>query len=201
MQISIKSDVKKLQKKVGRLFADQIPFALSGAINATAFDVMKAEKAALVKQIDNPTPFTKSGIRVKKGNKRRPNARIFIADIQNEYLDFQIEGGTRQPKRRANAIATTHQRVNRYGNKPKGLVQRLKNKPKHFSGKPKGGNRPAGIWQRTNRNKKLKPLIIYGGAARYRRKYGFYETGHKEIQKVFSQNFIRAFNRAVRTAR
>ena len=60
---------------------------------------MQVEKGMMVKQLDRPTPFTVHGIRYQGSRKAdykldRLHSRVFIADLQSEYLHYQILGGT-----------------------------------------------------------------------------------------------------------
>ena len=201
MQISVQQDIKKFERQVGRLFRDQIPFATSAAINATAFDVRGREIAMMPAQMDRPTPFTLRGVQVRKGTKRNPDAVVLIMDNRG-YLHYAIDGGTRQPKRRSIGVPTKYQKLNVYGNLPRGKIKTLLNKERVFSGTPKGGDRPGGIWERTNNNKRLRPLVLWNDSATYRGgQFKFYEIGHAEVKRVFNDNFRRAFQRAVRTSR
>ena len=67
---------------------------------------MQVEKRMMVKQLGRPTPFTVRGIRYQGARKAdyklgRLHTRVFIADLQAEYLHYQILGGTRTPQGRA----------------------------------------------------------------------------------------------------
>ena len=102
----MKSDVDKALKSISLFQRKQIPFAAALGLTNTAKKVMQVEKRMMVKQLGRPTPFTVRGIRYQGARKAdyklgRLHSRVFIADLQAEYLHYQILGGTRTPQGRA----------------------------------------------------------------------------------------------------
>lgn len=71
MQISVKADVKDLQRKLSKA-KRQIPFAIKRGLDATAFDLQRDLKKTLPKYVHNPVAYTKAGIHVEKATK--PNS-------------------------------------------------------------------------------------------------------------------------------
>lgn len=198
MQISVKTNTKELLKDVSSLFNKQIPFATSMAINNTAFGLRGWEMAQMPALLDRPTPFTLRGVRVKKGNKREPTAFVFLTEIVDGYLKHQIHGGQRIAKR-GRVLPARGTKTNSYGNLPRGKSKTLRKKRGVFSGKPRG--KPAGIWQKM-RSGKLKPLLIYeNGALTYQKRFDWFGIGKKYIRQNFNDEFVKAFNRAVKSAR
>ena len=93
MQISVKSDVDKALKSMSVLQRKNIPFAASLGLTNTAKKVMKVEQHMMMKQLNRPTPFTIRGIRYQGARKAdyklgRLHSRVFIADLQAEYLRY-----------------------------------------------------------------------------------------------------------------
>ena len=108
MQISVKSDVDKALKGMSQLHKKQVPFAAALGLTMTAKKVVKVEQRMMVRQLDQPTPFTIKGVRWQGASKndfkmRRLHSRVYLMPTQAEYPRFQIEGGTRTPKGKANA--------------------------------------------------------------------------------------------------
>ena len=56
----------------------QVPYAMAQAVNALAFQVQRAEKAALSEVFSHPRPFTQRSVLVKKATKARPTAVVYI---------------------------------------------------------------------------------------------------------------------------
>ncbi len=81
--------------KVLRNFGDQIPFATAMALNETAFDGMRMEKAELDSKLDLKNTWTQRGIRVEKANKRDLTATV---GQLRWYVESLVEGGQRRAK-------------------------------------------------------------------------------------------------------
>ena len=198
MRISVKTNTKELTKKISRLFTKQIPFATSVALNSTAFGLRGWEMAQMPAYLDRPTPFTLRGVRFTKSNKRNLTASVYLTEVVNEYLKYQIHGGSR-PAKRGRVLPAWNTKTNSYGNLPRGKSKTLRKKANVFSGTPKG--KPAGIWQST-KGGGLKALLIYEkGSSTYKKKFPWFKIGRKYVRANFDKEFIKAFNRAVKTAR
>lgn len=196
MKISVKSNTKQVLKEIGRIGKSQIPFATAVALTKTAKSAQAALKKKVEEEIDNPTPFTKRGFRIKGANKRTLTSEVFIADIQSEYMRFAIEGGTRKPKKRV-VIQPGVIKLNRYGNIPKGAIQRLYNKRNTFTATING---TAGLWERSKRG--LKLLIAFIDEQQYTGgQFSFEKTTYKTVDRVFNTHMKIALKRAIRTAR
>ena len=189
MKISIKSkDTQKIIKTLKSISAKQLPFAASKALNDTIFDVYRAEGKALGIFIDKPRPFTTKAYKVVKANKRRLVAYLKTKQIQEGYLQWAVYGGQRAPKKTSNVVPV-EQRLNQYGNMPRGSVKRmLADKQRYFSGVPRGQSE-AGIWKRTGKytpnvrrpgkttsNKpryaKVRLMVAYEGPVEYDKQIG-----------------------------
>jgi len=147
--INVKVDTSKTRKMLENITVKQLPYAITQAINNTAFKVKDAEVKALGRHLDRPTPFTQSAYEVVKANKARLIATIKARPIQEQYLQWQVDGGSRAPRRMANVVPTANQSRNAYGNMTKGAIKSMLGKPGlYFSGTPRGYTTP-GIWKRT----------------------------------------------------
>ena len=207
--ISINVDVRKAARGLSKLEKKQMPYAISLALNATAFTVKEKETEHLSIVLDRPTPYTKRGIFTVRATKRKPIALIGVKDVQAEYLKYQQSGGVRRPNRRAIVVPVANAvgfRRNRYGNMSRGAIKRVLAKPEVFSGKVKG---VAGIWRRPKRGAQrrggqgakgkntLVLLASYKNRAKYRRKMDFYGVAEKTIKREFNHNMRASFNKAM----
>ncbi len=196
MDISFESNIREWTRYVGTSLKRQVPFATAKALTETARgDVKPAIERRMHVAFENPTPFTLRGVAYRSGNKRNLIATVFIKDVQAGYLQLEEIVGTRRPKAKAIVIAVG-QRVNKYGNMPRGAVQKLLAKQDVFSGRI--GN-VAGIWKRTKRGPKL--MARYVERAQYRPRFQFNRTAQAIAMRRFPNNFVRAFDQAIRTAR
>ena len=196
VSLNVQSNVKQWSRRMAAVERKQVPFATAVALTKTAKDVERNTLKLLDRRLDRPTPFTKRGLFVKAANKHRLVAKVGFKPIQAAYLDKPERGGTRKPKGRA-IIVPASQRLNRYGNLPKGSVQRLLARDDTFSGEVRG---VPGIWQR-NKKGGLKLLIAYVERATYKPQLRFQAGAMKTARARFPIQWRRAFESAVRTAR
>ena len=195
---SIEHNIDRFQRSLNNFERQQLPFALSVAINETLEDVKLGEEKLLDVRLDRPTPFTKRGLAIKRSTKRRLAGSVFFKPIQSQYLRRLEEGGTRRPKKQAIPVPV-RQRVNKYGNMSKGAIQRLLTKPNVFSGSING---VAGIWQRPGRKGgSPKLLVAYERKATYKRQLHFGRDARTTATRRILPNLRRSMAHAIRTAK
>lgn len=111
MKISVTHDVDKLVRKYDNIARQQLPFAISKAVNETAKIVKQREYGEIARVFDRPTPYTLNSLFVKFGSKTLPIAEVKLKDDAGKgtpaakYLLPQIEGGGRRHKRFERALA------------------------------------------------------------------------------------------------
>lgn len=194
--VSVKSNVDAVVRDLERRFRDQVPFAVAKALTLTAKDVQRAEVEEIRQAFDRPTPFTQQAVGITSATKQRLSAKVFVKTYQLAYLGIQVEGGIRQPKRRA-LVVPVDLPLNQYGNIPRRKVQALLSRRDTFSGRVNG---VGGIWQRTKAGP-LKLLIAYEPAAKYRKRFPFYEVALRVIDQRFDANLRSAVAGAIATAK
>lgn len=201
--IKFKDNIDDVERFLSDLAQRQLPFANSQALNDTAIDVKADEEKRLERDLDNPTPFTKRGLYIKRSTKSRLVAIVGFKPIQASYIKFAAKGGIRRPKRRA-LIVPVGQRLNKYGNMPRGSVKRAVSRPDTFSGKVKG---VAGIWKRPRKAKRAsaatgpKLLVSFKSRATYRPRHDFEGGAEKIARRVYPKHLIRRLEAAIKTAR
>ncbi|CAH1387040.1 hypothetical protein [Candidatus Nitrotoga sp. M5] len=86
--------------------ARQVPFALARALTKTAQDVQAAEKAAIVRVFDRPTPFAQRSVSIRPAKKAKLEAEVFLkgdgtrdSATRRNFLGAQVIGGERDTKR------------------------------------------------------------------------------------------------------
>lgn len=196
MQITVRSDVKKLTKKLKGIQRKQIPFATSRAINQTAEFTAVNLNQETREVFKSPTPFTQRAFTLRRSSKSKLRATVFAKDIQAQYLGYAVFGGTRQPKGRA-LLLPEEIRLNKYGNIPRNAIKRLLARPDTFSATLRG---IPGIWQRANR-RRLRLLVSYQPQATYRPRFPFQRSASAHITRAFPGFFSTALRQALRTAR
>ena len=224
MQISVKSDVKELTRKLNRIQKKQIPYATEKALNDTAFDARAYVMKSMHRYLDRPRKTTVSTVRVKKAHKKkglvakvgfpgkdRDLGTTKWAETPAEIMQRQIAGGTRRPKKKSLAVPTRHFKTNQFGNIPRNKINTmLANKDKFFSGIPKGidGLKNAGIWERMPPNSRrkggkgmIRMAIAWEPKAEYSKRFPFNRVVEASVKKTFRKNFDLQLKRALATAR
>lgn len=219
MKLDIRADIKEATRELNRIQRKQIPFAASRAINDLLFPIAKKEAP---KEMDRTfkggaTGFTKRAFRYAKSNKKNLSAIVFAGPDQDEYLKFMVNGGTRFPNKRTIIASTKNSKLNKYGNIPKGTLNKmLDDKKKFFKGTPKG--QPylgEGIFERygrrrwDRRNKKytggrIRKVASYIDRAQYRPLFPFAEVAENVVfgrEDGFARKFRRRLDEALATAR
>ena len=161
--------------------------------------------------LDRPKKQTQKGFRATIAKKSTLRSVITTADERpynmGRYIDQNIFGGDRKQKYDAlfvkhstatnipgNSVLVPTQAVkrDRYGNITKSTINKIitavgtKNIKGNniFIGKPKGGNRPAGVYRR-DRGNKLKALFIAQSNATYPAIFPAKKEAEDAIQKTF----------------
>jgi hypothetical protein len=201
MKINIKADMKAAQKVLGAL-KKQVAFAASVAINKTATDIQKVERSAIRRELENPTPSVVKSIRVNRSNKRNLTASVYVLPVINNFLRYQIVGGTRPPRGKAEAVPVNI-KLNKYGNVPgrrQGKLRKLLARPDTFNATIKG---VAGIYQRGKgkNNRSITLLAGYEPSVRYSKRFYFYTHAGRTVAARWSRNFRQSIRAAIRTAR
>jgi hypothetical protein len=195
MQVSVKSNIKEITKFTTNVQKKQIPFATSVAINNTLFDLKKEMAKQMDKKLDRPTPFTKRGFFINKAKKNLLIGVLLMKDIVANYMQYQIEGGTRSTGKQIPVPYKPNARLNKFGNiigKRTGLIK----KSTQFIGNVNGTE---GVYERTKQG--LKLIIGFERSVNYRPRFPFYVIAAKFSNAVFDRKFAKAFERALRSAK
>lgn len=225
MFLNTSSNIAEVVRALDSFSARQVPFASALALNDTAEVVKVEEEAEIQKSLDRPVGFTQRGIYKTRASKTALVVEVGVRPIQAGYLVWQVEGGTRGPKRRAIPVPVGIVR-NAYGNMPKGALARMLARPDVFiasAGSPKTKHLPPGIYSRGKRGnrkgggsgsvgnnwqgkgKKRSPvtmLVAFESSATYEAKrLDFFGVADRKAKVEFRQNLERRLAEAIRTAR
>ncbi len=198
----------------------QLPFAISQALNSTAFDVRTALGGATRQYFDRPTPFIQRGWRVEKSNKRNLIATVLPEAKREPYLRANITGGQRGTKPfegrflsqasgslpGGSKLIPAAIRRNAQGNVSLAALRRIsaqvgaKGRGSVFVGTPPGNNRPPGVYQRGTKGR-LIPLFIAVPSATYRPIFPINDIGNKVVERRFGTYLRSSLEKAVASAR
>ncbi|MBL4791325.1 MAG: hypothetical protein JKY60_20535 [Kordiimonadaceae bacterium] len=211
--ISVSSNANAVISRLSRFERQQVPFALAGAINDTAFDI----RQALVDEWNLTFPksrnkgFARAAFRVSKA--RKTNLTGFVFDtIGTGIVLRHAEGGTKRPRGGSQVLA-----IPQYG---RGKLTRTRWGPRqdqqaaklingdgdYFSGRPKGHpGAPVGIYKRlygTSRKAQgLRLVYRYKKEVFVAQDFDAYEIAQSVIASRFPIHFKRALARAISTAK
>lgn len=194
-------NMDKHTKALTDLEKNQMPFITSVALNETVKQIAgtRQKPGFLAKTIDRyvdkgANPYTKGGFYWYGSSKRNLVAYVG-AKKNNHYLDTIIFGGTVKPlKNNKTLIQPVGQRLNKYGNIPRNTIDRMKNRPNYFLGKPKNSNKPYGLYKTYKTKRKPQLMILMKNKRRSQR--GFFPApmlSRMFIRKQFDKNFKIAF--------
>jgi hypothetical protein len=198
----------------------QLPFAISQALNKTAFDVRAGLNGATRQYFRNPVPFTQRAFLVNRSNKRNLEAEVYAERRRARYLRTLITGGERGQKPvelrylakaeatmpRGSRLVPAAVPLTAAGNVSLATLRRIegqiasRGRNSVFLGRPDGAGRPPGVYQRTIKGK-LKPLFIAIPRARYGKMFPMEEIGQKVIDRRFGQYLRSSLEQAIATAR
>lgn len=203
-----------------RTLRKQIPFATAQAMTAVVRKIEDAQKVAMQRNLDNPTPFTVKSVKSRGARKNDLKAKVFVMNTAAAYLAPFETGGVH--KLNGSALLNPKDiKLNKYGNLPRNKLSSLKSKENTFIGDISGVN---GVWQRkkakkgkkgrkrlqrspngTRRDRKKQPmpklLIRFGDALPVEPVLGYQDRAMKMTQALLPQEINRAIAEAIRTAR
>jgi hypothetical protein len=205
----------------------QLPFAISQALNASAFDARTALNGSTRQYFDRPNRFTQSAFLVQKTNKRELEAIVYANAQQGRdrarYLRYGIQGGARQQKgfekkflaeivgtrtipATAQLVPTSLVKLDGSGNVSLSTIKRIqkglsgKARGGFFIGTPKGGDRPPGIYRRS-REQLFPYFIATTDRGSYKPRLPMAEIGSKAVQRRFGGYLRSSLEKALATAR
>lgn len=201
MNINMTSNASAVQKAM-QGFSKQFPFAMSQALNATAFQIRKeiVEKTYPQSFDAKNRAFANAMMRVEKANKRKLSAAVFDRFKRN-YMTNQAEGGIKQKRGRYIAIpAADRPKVSGKATYNRVHPRQVLSRPKAFVQTAK--NSTMILERRTKKRYPLKKLyVLHTSSPRIPKRFPFYEDANRVARQRFDKNFAKAFKRAKATAR
>lgn len=203
-----------------RAIRKQIPFATAQALTSTVRKIENAQKVALQRNLESPTPFTVKSIKSRGARKSDLRAKVFVMNIAAEYLTPFEDGGVHKLNGSA-LLNPKNIKLNKYGNLPRNKLSSLKVKDNTFIGDVGGAS---GVWQRkkakkgrkgkkrlkrspngTRRNRQKQPapklLIRFGDALPVQPVLGYQDRAQRMAQALLPQEISWAISEAIRTAK
>jgi hypothetical protein len=221
LTISVTADVKSITARLNDLARKQMPFALAGAVNDVAFQVQRAEKAAIQATFAHPRPFTANSVQVDKATKGYPVATVKVRPEVAKYLQPYETGGVHVLPGTA-LLDPVDIKLDQYGQLPQNTMANLRARQDIFIGRVMTKNGVInGVWQRLAISRKgnvrrkrlrggrvfdatqgaLKLLIRFGNAVPVTKHLGFHDRAVAIVKAVFVDAFASALGKAIGSAR
>jgi len=205
----------------------QLPFAVSVALNASAFDARTAINSSTTRYFNAPTRFTQNAFFVQRSTKQNLEAIVFAEAGKGRdrarYLRYGIDGGARRQKgferkflsevvgtgripTNAQLAPTSLVTLDSSGNVSLATIKRIQKglsgnqRGGFFVGTPKGGGRPAGIYRRS-REQLFPYFVVTDRAARYRPRFPIDRLGTEAVERSFMRHFETSLAKALSSAR
>jgi len=204
MDIKIESNINRVIKKLNVIERQQIPFAVSVAINETLGTGRTRGKALdgvlgreMKKRLDRPMTRTTKAFYRKAANKKKLDGTLGFFDWASDFMKFLVFGGTRATGKNIPIPFKENARLNQYGNitgKKSGLIK----KKSQFFGNLGGVD---GVYERQKKEQKPRLIIGFKKSVNYKPIFPFYEIAGRYIGFTFPKKFNEALKKALRTAR
>lgn len=197
--LSVQDDIAKAAAKLRSITAaQQLPFAVSQAMNRTAIEVQQAVKAAMPRRFTLRSNWVVQGIRVEFSNKRKLEAVVYSRD---KFMTLQEYGGTKKPFGNYLAIPTTLVRRS-----PKDKIRRSET-PKALGDKAEvitvGRRRFIALKKRRKgaSGNMLRLMYMLIPQAGIQDRLGLNADGQRIARARFTQHLQAALEQAIKTAR
>ena len=201
----------------------QLPFASSVALNSTGFDIRQALNKGTQGAFDKPTKFTQKAFLTTKSKKTNLVVHVFAKDKEGgdaaRYIRFGVQGGARPPKgfekyfeglpndgtlgMNVYFMPTREIKRDSFGNISRANLKKISasvTSGTSFIGPPKGGTRPAGIYER-KKGKLIAKFITTTSKPTYTGRFNIEAIASKVVQRRFDQHFNKAMSKAISTAK
>jgi len=208
----IEHNIGALKDFLGEMASDQLPFAMSHAMNMTMKGTLQQLKVNLDDKIEGgATRFTKTGMSFVASSKRDLHSVLYFKP-DRYYMEEVIHGGTKKATKATGGVLPEPiaggTKTNKFGNFPRGKITKLRGNKQYFVGRPKGfPNAPIGVWRRYGKGglyKNGKPrgrikLMISLDRSVRKQKMTYDMSAHAEqiYLSRFDRQFAWSYRRAV----
>lgn len=218
----------EVQRMLRNLAEEQMPFAISSALNSTAFATQKESRKRLETVFDRPTPLIKGATRVEKATKQNLTSIVYLDPKRAVILKTHEEGGPRGDQKMERylrskgwlaagwrAIPTDKMPLDTYGNPRKAEVTKIiaglpviggiKGSVRRYFVIQTGLNRglSPGIYRTLSKSKggAIMKLYHFASRAQYRKRLEWLPKMEQEARRLLPDAMSKSIQRAIDTAR
>ena len=219
--------IKQVIAGLDDMAKNQVPFALSLALNRTA-QVVKSEIVKVMQQVfDRPTPYTLNSLYIYPATKTHLTVEVLFKDQAQPMMIPQVEGGDRRMKRSEQWLGRywvpgKGAKLNAYGNISAGVITQIlsalhrtpdpyqwRTKQSRLRAKGRArdffvlwhqkGHLKPGVYERVGKDKHVVCILLFINMPHYQKRLPFYETGRGVTEQQFPTLFYLALAQAIGT--
>ena len=204
MRISVKDNLKEVNKWTTNVQKKQVPFATAMAINKTLGigkgkrmkGLDRAMQKQMIKKLDRPMKRTTTAFYRIAARKTNLTGTLGFTEWANKFMQYLVHGGVRSGEPRVAVPYPVNAELNKFGNiagRKNGLIK----KKSQFIGNIKGID---GVWER-QKDRSAKLMIAFKNSVTYKSIFPFYDIAEKYSKANFDKNFAEEFTKALRSAK
>lgn len=203
VRLDIRSNIREVSRGLDLLQRQQLPFAISRALNDSAFGVRKRIVSRTWPRADlevRNRGFIRASMRVKKASKVKLRASVYDR-LGRGFMPLQAEGGTKRPRSSSKLAVPINARRTAGGRiRKRDLPSSLRANPRAFLIRAKSGHQM--IVERQGRARlPIRVLYHLTSSAVVDKSFAFYEDAEASSLRQFPRHFERRLRDALRTAR
>lgn len=204
--LRITTNLPLVQRDLVR-FEDQVPFAMSTALNAVMDLAARAQTQGMLERFHVRKPERmRTAVRTKKSNKATLEAELVIRDphlVQHEEGEVRMPGDIRSSLVQPESPEAVRVGVLRGRNTPKWYLERLKQKPRPFVQTMKSGKKGVFVRAKAGPDSRypIELIFAFERRAKLHRVLKFGATVGSVANVAWEKEFGRALGQAIRTAR
>jgi len=205
MKVSVKDNLKEVNKWTTNVQKKQIPFATAMAINKT-LGIGKGNRMKgldremqkqMIQKLDRPMARTTKAFYRIGARKTNLTGTLGFTEWANKFMQYLVHGGVRSGESSKVGVPyVPNAKLNKFGNiagRKSGLIK----KQSQFIGNIKSID---GVWER-QKDRSVKLMVAFKNSVTYQAMFPFYKIAEKYSKARFDKNFSEAFAKALRSAK
>jgi hypothetical protein len=204
MKLSVKDNLKEVNKWTTNVQKKQVPFATAMAINKTLGigkgnrmkGLDRAMQKQMIKKLDRPMARTTKAFYRIGARKTNLTGTLGFTEWANKFMQYLVHGGVRSGEPKVGVPYVPNAKLNKFGNiagRKNGLIK----KQNQFIGNIKGID---GVWER-QKDRSAKLMIAFKNSVTYQAMFPFYKIAESYAKANFDKNFAEAFTKALRNVK
>jgi hypothetical protein len=205
MKVSVKDNLKEVNKWTTNVQKKQIPFATAMAINKT-LGIGKGNRMKgldremqkqMIQKLDRPMARTTKAFYRIGARKTNLTGTLGFTEWANKFMQYLVHGGVRSGESSKVGVPyVPNAKLNKFGNiagRKSGLIK----KQSQFIGNIKSID---GVWER-QKDRSVKLMVAFKNSVTYQAMFPFYKIAEKYSKARFDKNFAEEFTKALRNAK